>query len=418
MLWSLLDEFSYWRFILVVFFGQGILGVLLFEWAWKQVERVRLAEEEMMKEFPSFRRLDAHMWSRKTFYPGCFLMLVPRTIVIFGSVFLVGGCQRLLFAGQDMSVPLAGWRRDLHKRLLWCVVPLTIFAFGYTLMLTDHDEIEVDYSKYLGPNWRENKFQGKRVSTIVSNHIGFIEILAYIALMTPPSFTPARQVKDFPIGDHFVRCLNSIYVDRTQKKEKRDALVRELGRRQRIIETDDRDWGPICFFAEGSVTNGKNISRFRRGGFESGVAVQPIFFRNLYQSVSPDYAIVKGLELGFLMLSEFAINIFDAHRYPIFVPNDYLYTEYAKTIPGFSDGPEKSMEKWEIYAHAVEDLMRREGGFGVSDQALREKVSLQKFLWGERDEISVNGKTFFWPPKSGSKHVLVSECSASEKKTS
>ncbi len=417
MLPSLPDDLSYWKFGLVAFFAQGILGVCLFEWAWKQTERVRLAEEDMMREFPSFRRLDAHLWSRKKFYPGCFLMLVPRTVFIFGSVFFVGGCQRLLFAGQDMSVPLGGWRRALHKRIIWCVVPFTIFAFGYKLKLTDLDESQVDYSKYLGPNWRKYKFQGKKASTIVSNHIGFIEILAYIALMTPPSFTPAHHVKNFPIGDHFVRSLNSIYVDRTENKEKRDALVRELGTRQRLIETDDRDWGPICFFAEGSVTNGKNISRFRRGGFESGVAVQPIHFRYLYQSVSPDYAIVKGLELGFLMLSEFSLNVFDAHRYPIFVPNDYLYTEYAKTIPGYSDEPKKSMKKWEIYAHAVEDLMRREGGFGVNDQALREKVSLQKFVWGEKDEISVNGKTFYWPPRSCGRDILGQDGLMSAKKT-
>ena len=65
-----------------------------------------------------------------------------------------------------------------------------------------------------------------------------------------------------------------------------------------------------------------------------------------------------------------SINKLRVHRFPTFVPNDYLYTEYARTIPGY-----EKMERWEIYAHAVEDLIRREGGFGISTQPLREKLN-------------------------------------------
>ena len=87
--------------------------------------------------------------------------------------------------------------------------------------------------------------------------------------------------------------------------------------------------------------------------------------------MSPDYATLRGVELGFLMVSEFTLQPIRAHTYPVFVPNDYLYTEYAKTIPGH-----EKMEKWEVYAHAVHDFLMREGGFGSNEQALREKVSL------------------------------------------
>lgn len=48
--------------------------------------------------------------------------------------------------------------------------------------------------------------------------------------------------------------------------------------------------------------------------------------------------------------------------YPIFVPNEYLYTEYRKQIP---DGDK--MERWEVYAYAVRDFMAEKGGFGISD---------------------------------------------------
>ena len=82
-----------------------------------------------------------------------------------------------------------------------------------------------------------------------------------------------------------------------------------------------------------------------------------------WKTVSPDYASVKGLELSFIMISELAFNSLHAHTFPVFMPNDYLYTEYAKTIPG-----NEKMEKWEIYAHAVEDFMRTHGKFGTNEQ--------------------------------------------------
>ena len=78
------------------------------------------------------------------------------------------------------------------------------------------------------------------------------------------------------------------------------------------------------------------------------------------------------------------------------MPNEFLYTEYAKTIPGY-----ETMEKWEIYAHAVRDFMCREGGFGTNEQPNRECVSMELFVGGKKDEITVNGKTFYWPPRTG-----------------
>ena len=91
MLSGLIDAVcSHQRLLVGLFILQGFLGVALFEWAWKTAERVRKGEEKMMQEFPYFRRLDVHLWSRWKFYPGCFIMLVPRTLWLFGWLFAVG----------------------------------------------------------------------------------------------------------------------------------------------------------------------------------------------------------------------------------------------------------------------------------------------------------------------------------------
>ena len=106
---------SYWRLLLGVFIAQGICGVILFEWAWKKTERVRLGEKAMFDEFPSFKRLDLHLWCRSKFYPGCVILLIPRTCWIFAWLFSIGIWQYLLQAGQEDvgNFPLAGWRREI-----------------------------------------------------------------------------------------------------------------------------------------------------------------------------------------------------------------------------------------------------------------------------------------------------------------
>ena len=216
--------------VLGLFISQGICGVCMFEWAWKRSERVRRADEAMMDEFPSYRRLDTHLWSRAKFYPGCFLILVPRAIWVIFWFLVFGFWQWLIFFGQQMDEPLSGWRRTAQKWLFWTHCPLVILGYGYYLVHTKHGEEEIDYSRYLGPDWRKNKFQGKRVSTLISNHQGFLEILIWLSLMTPPAFIAGIHVKKMSsIADFYIKSLNSLYLDRSLPKEELDKTVDQIG---------------------------------------------------------------------------------------------------------------------------------------------------------------------------------------------
>ena len=83
-------------------------------------------------------------------------------------------------------------------------------------------------------------------------------------------------------------------------------------------------------------------------------AVNPSHIKYNWQRVNPDGSANVGLELFPLIFSEMGLRTIEINHYPTFVPNEYLFNEYSKTIEGGD-----KMEKWEIYAAAVNDLIRR-----------------------------------------------------------
>ena len=90
--------------------------------------------------------------------------------------------------------------------------------FGYKPTHVYKHEKQVDYSKYLGPNWRENKFKGKRVSTQVANHVGIIDIFLCSSHGQYCSYTPSDDVKKFQglslIMTFYTDAVQCVYVDR------------------------------------------------------------------------------------------------------------------------------------------------------------------------------------------------------------
>ena len=90
-----------------------------------------------------------------------------------------------------------------------------------------------------------------------------------------------------------------------------------------------------------------------------------------------------------MRLSECGLKPLTVTHFPTFTPNDYLFTEYAKTV----DGGEQ-MEKWEIFAHAVNEIIREGGNLGINEESNKDRLDYQKFLAGRTNKITINGKTF------------------------
>lgn len=115
------------------------------------------------------------------------------------TFFIKGLSYKILYMsrGEGYDNPLTGVRRTLFQFMTKLTSSTIVLLFGYKITHEYKYQRQVDYSKYLGPNWKKNEFKGKRVSTIVSNHIGIIDIFACLSGDRYCSFTPGSHVKKF-----------------------------------------------------------------------------------------------------------------------------------------------------------------------------------------------------------------------------
>lgn len=80
----------------------------------------------------------------------------------------------------------------------------------------------MDYEYYLGPNYKQNERKIKRVSTIVSNHVSWIDPVVLIKNVYP-AFSPSSEFRNVPILCKLINTLDSIYIPRggsTENKAK------------------------------------------------------------------------------------------------------------------------------------------------------------------------------------------------------
>jgi len=122
---------------------------------------------------------------------------MPARIVFGLSTLGVGAMIAcIITAGNDLKKPIPKWKVRFLKTLSWSFANTAFFFIGFKMK---YFEVQTDYSKYLGPNWeQELKEREKPVSTIVSNHIGFMDLPIFFGSPWIPGFTPKYQAQNVP----------------------------------------------------------------------------------------------------------------------------------------------------------------------------------------------------------------------------
>jgi len=81
---------------------------------------------------------------------------------------------RLSVIGMDPNKPVTGCRKGLIRCLYWCLA-YSMLLIGFYCKTTE--QVDADYSEYLGPDYKEKMKPVKKVSTIVCNHVSFMDIV-------------------------------------------------------------------------------------------------------------------------------------------------------------------------------------------------------------------------------------------------
>lgn len=92
-----------------------------------------------------------------------------------------------------------------------------LFVVGMKTKLSYKD---VDYSYYLGPEYKRRMKKIKRTSTIVSNHVSWLDPVVLLYNIRP-AFAPSEEFRNVPLIGTLCDVIDSIYIPRGGSPERR-----------------------------------------------------------------------------------------------------------------------------------------------------------------------------------------------------
>jgi len=184
-----------WRTVMLMM--NAVLGLVWLEWTFYRTKRFRTVPKDLDHQFPAWRRTDVESWSRIMMYPGAMTVLIPRMLYGLFTCMIIAVFCRLFLIGHDLTKPVTGCRRILIRlqfQIFIRLMGLISYFAWYRHDVMKYDDPRVDYSEYLGPNWRAeleaHQKRNERDSMLVCNHNGLFDIFSHLTSPMLPSFTP------------------------------------------------------------------------------------------------------------------------------------------------------------------------------------------------------------------------------------
>ncbi len=109
-----------------------------------------------------------------------------------------------------------GCRKSVINYMYHFVAVIYIFIAGMSSTMTEVKQC--DYSYYLGKNYMETRKPIKSTSTIVCNHISWLDVHVLCKHILP-AFAPSAEFKGMPILGSLIDFLDSIYIPRGGSEE-------------------------------------------------------------------------------------------------------------------------------------------------------------------------------------------------------
>lgn len=103
-----------------------------------------------------------------------------------------------------------------------------LIAFLSGVYYYKYKKINVDYTKYLGPDWTPTN---RKPSTYLANHSVWLDIFMLWVIKDYPIFAAKSAVKKFPIVGYLAsyKGYSTIFVNRGGTKEERSEMIKIMG---------------------------------------------------------------------------------------------------------------------------------------------------------------------------------------------
>ena len=89
---------------------------------------------------------------------------------------------------------------------------IRVFAFG--VLYVEEEQWNVDYSEYLGKDYKAPE----NFNTIISNHSSYFDIFYFLPIYWP-AFVSKAEIKQIPFFGYFTTALRSIYIEWEKGKD-------------------------------------------------------------------------------------------------------------------------------------------------------------------------------------------------------
>lgn len=228
--------------------------------------------------------------------------------------------------------------------------------------------------------WIRSERRSKRVAevqprwqvTVVSNHIGWSDILIHMS-RNLPSFVARDGTQNIKMIGLISRRIECIYVDREKKGGPSNGVGEQV--RLRMLhswEHPEEEHRPMLLFPEGTTSNGTCLLPFKTGAFLAGLPVQPVIIKYGKGPVSPAWESISAVRHLLLMLTQ-PFHSVTCYELPIYFPS-----------------PEEKADP-KLYATNVRQFMLDFSGLKPSDATLEDKRRYQADLKLRLEAAEANG---------------------------
>lgn len=113
----------------------------------------------------------------------------------------------------------------------WCImfffrlssnIFLLVCGMKTTLIYKD-----VDYEYYLGPNYRRNSIKLRKTSTIICNHVSWLDTVILLKNVRP-AYGASSEFSKAPLLSTFINTLDGIYIPRGGSRKNKDAALQVI----------------------------------------------------------------------------------------------------------------------------------------------------------------------------------------------